>query len=144
MGVELPTAFASRAASYAQAPVTPISIEGEDKPWNHGVPIATRQAARELFLEGNRLFYIPLYTRAAEKYLAALDSCQLSGAVIDVFEPEPLPSGHPLWVHPRAIVTAHVASLPSRAERAGFVARTIAGFERGEPMPNLFDPARGY
>ena len=45
---------------------------------------------------------------------------------------------------PKAIVTPHVASLPSRAERAGFVARTIAGFERGEPLPNLFDPARGY
>src|SRR5262249_42767862 len=64
---------ASRAAPYAQSPAAPISIDGEDKPWNHGIPIATRQAARELFLEGNRLFYIPLYTRAAEKYLAALD-----------------------------------------------------------------------
>ncbi|NOG69418.1 glyoxylate/hydroxypyruvate reductase A [Roseicella sp. DB1501] len=79
-----------------------------------------------------------------EDLLAALDSGQLSGAVLDVFEPEPLPSGHPLWSHPRAIVTPHVASLPSRAERAGYVARAIAGFERGEPLPNLFDPARGY
>jgi glyoxylate/hydroxypyruvate reductase A len=76
--------------------------------------------------------------------LTALDSGQLSGTVLDVFEPEPLPAGHPLWTHPKAIVTPHVASLPSRAERAGFVARTIAGFERGEPLPNLFDPARGY
>ncbi len=76
--------------------------------------------------------------------LAALDSGQLSGAVLDVFEPEPLPAGHPLWAHPKAIVTPHVASLPSRMERAGFVARSIAGFERGEPLPNLFDPARGY
>ena len=76
--------------------------------------------------------------------LAALDDGQLSGAVLDVFEPEPLPSGHPLWQHPKATITPHVASLPSRAERAGFVARTIAGFERGEPLPNLFDPARGY
>ena len=76
--------------------------------------------------------------------LAALDSGRLDGAVIDVFEPEPLPPEHPIWAHPKAIVTAHVASLPSRMERSGFVARTIAGFERGEPLPNLFDPARGY
>ncbi|WP_431269848.1 NAD(P)-dependent oxidoreductase [Dankookia sp. P2] len=76
--------------------------------------------------------------------LAALDSGQLSGTVLDVFEPEPLPAGHPLWRHPKATITPHVASLPSRAERAGFVARTIAGFERGETLPNLFDPARGY
>ena len=76
--------------------------------------------------------------------LAALDSGRLAGTVLDVFEPEPLPTGHPLWAHPKAIVTPHVASLPSRMERAGFVARSIAGFDRGEPLPNLFDPARGY
>ncbi|TCZ55398.1 2-hydroxyacid dehydrogenase [Roseicella aquatilis] len=79
-----------------------------------------------------------------EDVLAALDGGRLSGAVLDVFEPEPLPASHPLWRHPRAIVTPHVASLPTRAERAGFVARAIAAFERGEPLPNLFDPARGY
>ncbi len=76
--------------------------------------------------------------------VSALDGGQLSGAVLDVFEPEPLPADHPLWTHPRAIVTAHVASLPSRAERASAVAAAIAGFERGEPLPNLFDHARGY
>lgn len=76
--------------------------------------------------------------------LAALDAGHLSGAFLDVFEPEPLPPGHPVWTHSKVIVTPHVASLPSRRERARYVAEAIAMFERGEAPPNLYDPARGY
>jgi D-3-phosphoglycerate dehydrogenase len=38
-----------------------------------------------------------------------LDSGRLSGAALDVTEPEPLPEGHPLRTHPRAIITPHMA-----------------------------------
>jgi len=76
--------------------------------------------------------------------LAALDSGHLSGAVLDVFETEPLPADHPAWSHPGVIVTPHLASLASRPARARYVADAIAAFERGETPPNLYDPARGY
>ncbi len=76
--------------------------------------------------------------------LAALDSGQLSGAMLDVFETEPLPEGHRAWTHPRITVTPHIASLSSRPARARYVADAIAAFERGDTPPNLFDPARGY
>lgn len=75
---------------------------------------------------------------------AALDSGQLSGAVLDVFEDEPLPPGHPAWSHPRILVTPHCASLAPKSERARFAAGVIAAWQRGEPLPNLFDPSRGY
>lgn len=79
-----------------------------------------------------------------EDIIAALDSGQLSGAVLDVFETEPLPAEQAIWTHPKAIVTPHIASLPSRRERAEHVARAIAAHERGEPLRNLYDHDRGY
>ena len=43
--------------------------------------------------------------------IAALDSGRLRGAVIDVTDPEPLPSGHPFWTDPRIILTPHIACI---------------------------------
>ena len=76
--------------------------------------------------------------------LAALDNGQLGGAVLDVFELEPLPADHPAWSHPSVIITPHLASLASRPARARYVAEAITAFERGETPPNLYDPVRGY
>jgi len=79
-----------------------------------------------------------------EDIMAALDSGRLSGAVLDVFEQEPLPPEHPAWAHPKLLVTSHVASLPPRSERAAHVLGQIAAHERGEPLANAYDHDRGY
>ncbi|MFZ6761152.1 2-hydroxyacid dehydrogenase [Pseudoroseomonas sp. WGS1072] len=76
--------------------------------------------------------------------LAALDSGHLAGAVLDVFEEEPLPPASPLWAHPGVTITPHVASMSSRSERARYIADAIAAFEAGRPLPNLYEPERGY
>ena len=39
----------------------------------------------------------------------ALRPGRLGGAALDVTDPEPLPDGHPLWTHPRALITPHTA-----------------------------------
>ena len=40
----------------------------------------------------------------------ALDSGALGGAVLDVFDPEPIPEGHRLWSTPNLIISPHTAA----------------------------------
>lgn len=76
--------------------------------------------------------------------LACLDSGHLSGAFLDVFDPEPLSPDSPVWDHPKIIVTPHIGSMASIRRRAQFAANAIAAFQRGDALPNRYDPARGY
>jgi len=76
--------------------------------------------------------------------LAALGSGQLSGAFLDVTDPEPLPRGHPLWTHPRVILTPHVASMTRPETAVDFVLETIERHEAGLPLRGLVDRKRGY
>lgn len=76
--------------------------------------------------------------------LAALDSGQIGAATLDVFRTEPLPPDHPYWTHPRVTVTPHIAAFTDPASAARVTAANIARAEKGEPLHNLVDRARGY
>ncbi|HTO42139.1 MAG TPA: glyoxylate/hydroxypyruvate reductase A [Rhizomicrobium sp.] len=76
--------------------------------------------------------------------IAALDSNQLSGATLDVFETEPLPRDNPLWDHPKVTITPHVAGLTDPKEAARFVIEGIARMKRGEIPGDLVDLDQGY
>lgn len=80
----------------------------------------------------------------ATDLLAALDNGHLSGAVLDVTEPEPLPADDPLWRHPRIILTPHIASNPHPSTAVDFVLEVIRDHEAGRPLRGLVDRSRGY
>jgi glyoxylate/hydroxypyruvate reductase A len=76
--------------------------------------------------------------------LAALDSGQLSRAILDVTETEPLPAHNPLWAHPRVFVTPHVASMTQPETAAPILLENIRRAQRNEPLVGVVDRARGY
>jgi phosphoglycerate dehydrogenase-like enzyme len=83
------------------------------------------------------------YEALAEK----LGRGELSGALLDVFDPEPLPADSPLWRTPNLILTPHVSSDDADA----YVPRTldlvfdnVGRLLAGRLLKNRVDPARQY
>jgi glyoxylate/hydroxypyruvate reductase A len=74
----------------------------------------------------------------------ALDRGTLSAAMLDVTSPEPLPKAHPLWAHPKVIITPHIATETDFAEGADCVLRILKAFDAGVPFAEEVDRTRGY
>lgn len=79
-----------------------------------------------------------------EDLISALASGQLSGAVVDVTDPEPLPAGHAFWSHPRILLTPHVASVTQPHSAAKAVIDNIKRLRAGLDPIGLVDRRRGY
>jgi glyoxylate/hydroxypyruvate reductase A len=79
-----------------------------------------------------------------EDLIGALDSGHLAGAVLDVFQQEPLPADSPLWRHPKITATPHIAAIASPQAAVRYVLDGIARAERGEPLENVVDVTKGY
>jgi glyoxylate/hydroxypyruvate reductase len=76
--------------------------------------------------------------------LAALESGQLSAAILDVCDPEPPPQGHAFWDHPRIWLTPHVASATQAETAVEALLDNLRRHEVGLPLEGVVDRARGY
>ena len=83
-----------------------------------------------------------------EALAAAVHSGQLSGAGLDVTDPEPLPPEHPLWAEPNVIITPHVTggfSLPKTLDNiVDIFAHNLKRYAAGQPLDNQMDRRTQY
>ena len=86
----------------------------------------------------------PLVDEAA--LIAALREARIGGAALDVFDQEPLPTGHPFYALDNVLLSPHAADhTPDWKQRA--MQMFLDNFERyrkGEPLRNVVDKQRGY
>jgi phosphoglycerate dehydrogenase-like enzyme len=78
--------------------------------------------------------------------LAMLRDGRLAGAVLDVFDPEPLPPDHPFWTMENVVFAPHTAAL-SLHENERIIAlfcENLTRFASGEPLRNAVNLAEYY
>ncbi len=74
----------------------------------------------------------------------ALADGRLAGAVLDVFETEPLPADHIFWRLPNVHITAHTAALSAPPDIAPIFIDNYRRLLRGEPLRYRVDFELGY
>ena len=127
-----------------QADVVAITLPGTDA--TRGLMSRERLAKMKegaVLLNVGRGFIVD-----TEALCDALERGHLSGAGVDVTDPEPLPPTHRLWNIPTAVVTPHISGfyhLRETHERiVGIFLENLRHFQAGEPLRNLVDFATGY
>lgn len=74
----------------------------------------------------------------------ALSEGWIAGAILDVFDVEPLPPDHPLWALPNAVITPHVAGPSVPAEIAPLFNANLRRYLAGQSLRFVVDRSRGY
>ncbi|WDE13189.1 2-hydroxyacid dehydrogenase [Thalassomonas haliotis] len=76
--------------------------------------------------------------------IVALDQQLIAGAVLDVFNHEPLPEDHAFWRHEAVLLTPHISAITDQQEVIAQIASNYKKFQQGLALDNLVDAAKGY
>ncbi len=74
----------------------------------------------------------------------ALNQNKIAGAVLDVFEKEPLPKDHPFWTTPNLLITFHTAAPSLPEDIAKIFIENYKLFIEGKPLKYQVDFEKGY
>lgn len=83
-------------------------------------------------------------TIAESALVQALREGRLGGAMLDVFEHEPLPPESPLWTLPNVHITPHIAGTTAPADVVRIFCENYHRFCRAQPLRYVVDFERGY
>lgn len=76
--------------------------------------------------------------------LKALQENKIAGAVLDVFEEEPLPKEHPFWEVPNLIMTFHTSAPSLPEDIAKIFIENYQLYIEGKPLKYAVDFEKGY
>ncbi|HND50055.1 MAG TPA: D-2-hydroxyacid dehydrogenase [Anaerolineales bacterium] len=76
--------------------------------------------------------------------LKVLQENKIAGAVLDVFEQEPLPSEHPFWDAPNLSITFHTSAPSLPEDIAQVFIENYRLYSEGKPLKHQVDFERGY
>ena len=74
----------------------------------------------------------------------ALSEHRIGGAILDVFEREPLPPEHPLWSLHNAVITPHISGPSTPDEIAAIFNDNLRRYLSGRPLRHVVSRRRGY
>jgi phosphoglycerate dehydrogenase-like enzyme len=76
--------------------------------------------------------------------VTALTEGRLAAAVLDVFEQEPLPSGHPFWTTSNLFMTFHTSAISYPDDISALFIENYKLYIQGKPLKYVVDFERGY
>ncbi len=74
----------------------------------------------------------------------ALNEGKLAAAILDVFEKEPLPEGHPFWTTPNLYMTFHTSAISYPEDITKLFIENYQLYIEGKPLKYVVDFEKGY